>query len=805
MNNSLVPIIVNGYFDEKVNEVYEYKDNKFTFLSNINDSVKYIFEEIYITEGESSVIIHEGDTSIPLRIESNVTNFLISLTINNTINTRLQVIYSPLNYKNNFKIGDTISYIATKSGYLSLTDSLTITNDTPTISLEFVSDGTGNPEATINARVGFKSNSIGTVITLTYTDTAEIEHTETKTTQSSTGTIYFNLINPHQVSYTAVAGGVTKNDTFTFTEGERIITLTFNTGQDPDIGGNTSGGGGGGGTSNVPVTGINIIPTSLTLHVGDTYQLEAQVLPINASNKTVYWSIMNEGQSTYEELEPDIPLDECYFEVKGTGSAKFYSNSELFGFVYRPEESSHLMSSRWKDIRERGGSFEYYIRTNLPVSTRIYGYLNDVTISKKYDSEFPEENILNSSIEINNNEYGENNKLIINLPQWNGESKEVIILFRADYNNRQFCYALKFTYIPDDIYEAEGTITTIGFNKGDYFRNDNTLNLSMKIDTNRHFKFTCMYYKEKTNMPGQYDDIVIYEKIDDPGTYDITLTLQPIQGTRVYYVSLSYYTETGEFKKGLDGYSIYCYGNNLNITNDDEPINLIRENLLNDDLANMWEYSTRNYNDYYFADELDINFVVFSAIGTYKVYIDNNWAEITGETTGDTGYKIFNIHCNENTTGSDRDGYVTIETTGEIYYKYNTKWTQRGIHFSEQSNKSVSVPARKILDKNESTTTILIKSKNGATIATNGGTESNITSISPTKVSSNTTTSVTLSMTNSKPEQGYLDEEPQPYCLSPYYKHIGIGKNIYNDPIDRIFIRRLPNWKLTDKEFKQIR
>lgn len=800
MNNTLIPLIVNGYFDEKVNDVYEYKDNKFTFLSNIDGAMKYIFEEIYISYEDSSVIIHEGDTSIPLSINSNVTNFSILLTINSHINARLQVNYTPLTYKNNLKVGDTISYTATKSGYVTLTGSFTISNDTPTINLTFESDGTLDPNVTINARVGFKSNYVGTVITLTYTNTDGDESSETKTTQSLTGTIYFNLVNPQQVSYTAVAGGNTKNDTFTFTEGERTITLTYDNGQSGgDIGGST-GGGGGGGNNNVAVTGINIIPTALTLHVGDTYQLEAQVLPINASNKTVYWSIMNEGQSNYDELEPDIPLDNVTFKVKGSGSGKFYSNSELFGFIYRPEESSHLMSSLWKDIREAGGSFEYYIDTNLPVSTTVYGYLNDITVTKTYDVEFPETNILNSSIEITSDEYGSNKKLSLNLPQWNGESDEVVVLFRADYNNRQFCYAIKFTYIPDDIYEAKGTITPTGFNKGDIFRNDNPLNLQMTLTSNCHYRFTCTYSKEKTNHAGQYDTITIYEKVDDPGTCSITINLPAIEGTRSYYMSLSYVTETGEFRKGLDGLRIDCFGNNLNVT-DTGPTNNIRSRLLNDDLVNIWEYSARNCNDYYFADELDINFAVFSAIGPYRVYIDNNWAEITGDTTGTTGYKIFNIHCNENTTGNDRVGAVTIETTGDIYYKYNTEWTQRGIHFAEQSSKSVSVPARKIMDKNENSTTILIKCKQGSTIATNGGTESDITNINPTKVSSNTTTSVTLSMTNSTKLQGYLDEEPQPYCLSPYFKHIGIGKNIYNEPLDKIFIRRLPNWKLTDKEF----
>ena len=52
-----------------------------------------------------------------------------------------------------------------------------------------------------------------------------------------------------------------------------------------------------GGTS-VPVSGINVSPTSVALLVGNTQQLSATVSPSNATNKTVIWSTSNANVAT---------------------------------------------------------------------------------------------------------------------------------------------------------------------------------------------------------------------------------------------------------------------------------------------------------------------------------------------------------------------------------------------------------------------------------------------------------------------------------------------------------------------------
>jgi uncharacterized protein YjdB len=51
-------------------------------------------------------------------------------------------------------------------------------------------------------------------------------------------------------------------------------------------------------TANVPVTGVTVSPTSASVAVGSTQQLQATVAPSNATNKNVSWSTSNAGVAT---------------------------------------------------------------------------------------------------------------------------------------------------------------------------------------------------------------------------------------------------------------------------------------------------------------------------------------------------------------------------------------------------------------------------------------------------------------------------------------------------------------------------
>ncbi len=63
----------------------------------------------------------------------------------------------------------------------------------------------------------------------------------------------------------------------------------------------SGGGGGGGGSSKVAVTGVEVVPDSDTLGVGQTSQLKAVVKPNNASNKNVTWKSDNENVATVDQ------------------------------------------------------------------------------------------------------------------------------------------------------------------------------------------------------------------------------------------------------------------------------------------------------------------------------------------------------------------------------------------------------------------------------------------------------------------------------------------------------------------------
>ncbi|ASZ09693.1 Ig-like domain-containing protein [Chitinophaga pendula] len=54
----------------------------------------------------------------------------------------------------------------------------------------------------------------------------------------------------------------------------------------------------GGGTTNVPVTGVTVAPTTVNLSVGGSQQLSATVAPANATNKSVSWQSNNTAVAT---------------------------------------------------------------------------------------------------------------------------------------------------------------------------------------------------------------------------------------------------------------------------------------------------------------------------------------------------------------------------------------------------------------------------------------------------------------------------------------------------------------------------
>ena len=51
----------------------------------------------------------------------------------------------------------------------------------------------------------------------------------------------------------------------------------------------------------IPVTGITLNESSVSLMVGDTWQLTAEIQPENADNRTVSWESSDNGTATVDE------------------------------------------------------------------------------------------------------------------------------------------------------------------------------------------------------------------------------------------------------------------------------------------------------------------------------------------------------------------------------------------------------------------------------------------------------------------------------------------------------------------------
>ena len=161
------PNFITDYFLEKVNSEYPYKDNKFTFLTNISDDIYYIFEEFYISSiNPITPGVDPGtDDGLILHITTNVTWVTVTLLINNSITKKITLSGTQLEFKSNFKEGDIVSYSATKTDYTTVTGQVTLPSDGINIVLERINSG--NPETT-TGKIKFKTNYVGTTVSLTY-------------------------------------------------------------------------------------------------------------------------------------------------------------------------------------------------------------------------------------------------------------------------------------------------------------------------------------------------------------------------------------------------------------------------------------------------------------------------------------------------------------------------------------------------------------------------------------------------------------------------------------------------------------
>ena len=87
-------------------------------------------------------------------------------------------------------------------------------------------------------------------------------------------------------------------------------------------------------TVGVPVESITLNKTELTMYVGDEEQLTATILPENATDKTVHWSVFWETGMDYNDLPVNVGYNDGKVIAKKPGTTKVYAYSSSSPSAY---------------------------------------------------------------------------------------------------------------------------------------------------------------------------------------------------------------------------------------------------------------------------------------------------------------------------------------------------------------------------------------------------------------------------------------------------------------------------------------
>lgn len=137
-----------------------------------------------------------------------------------------------------------------------------------------------------------------------------------------TGTVKVNKVTGDKGSSTTLNGNPV--DTTTPSGGGSSSGGTSSGGS--SSGGTSGGGTSGGGSTTVAVKGISITPSSLSLFVGESKQLEATITPSNATNKKIVWTVDEESAKLI-----DVTADGL-ITAKGPGTGTVTATTQDGGF-----------------------------------------------------------------------------------------------------------------------------------------------------------------------------------------------------------------------------------------------------------------------------------------------------------------------------------------------------------------------------------------------------------------------------------------------------------------------------------------
>ena len=107
----------------------------------------------------------------------------------------------------------------------------------------------------------------------------------------------------------------------------------------------------------IAVTGLNLTPTSVTLEVGQQIQLNAQIIPENATNRTLNWSFTNEAVATVNTQGLVTAAGVGTGVIRVTSEDGNYSReSEIT--VIAPQEEEPEDEPEEEPLPENSGSFD---------------------------------------------------------------------------------------------------------------------------------------------------------------------------------------------------------------------------------------------------------------------------------------------------------------------------------------------------------------------------------------------------------------------------------------------------------------
>ena len=660
--NELNPIgLITGYYEEEVEGLKPYEGiRQFTLLINYADYIYYIFEEIYITkpDGEGNTGDDEIDENVYRLIISttdsegnNISGVELSIKIGQYNPIRLNMTQSSITYYN-ASLVDGISVVVSgsKNNYSLIEEKIRIISSKITnIRLEFNYTGTSNEEDNV-LKLGFKTNSIGTIVNVFVNNSESAFKTITLNTYSTT---YINITNATSISYKATynssEGLEEKNGTINVFSGTYVVTLSFSYNNNGEETPDTPGG-----NQSTDVSGITLNKSNLTLSLNDTFQFIATVLPANATNKSVYWAISFDGGNTYTEVGLEENYSPEYYNITFVGVGSGWTSMGSINF------SGNTFSNSIKRTNNSSeATVQFKVNCNITDINNLYIYYPSESVNIKLSTESSWDS--DGAYALSKSDFGKTLDIKIN-QNTSSSSRELNIYASLEYNANWYGSLCRITQANSS--SSSGGSESGGNEEyenmeakiiwGDYgeideyydtvFYGDTVRNIPVKVQSNCDWEFHDKYY---------YNNVTISPVSGSAGTTDITITTEAYDsGVPKLLTSTLYLVYNGNRINNKELDSIYRYQLAKNTTGSHSSYPQGYPVWIS---AQVIDGSSSNTS--FNAMELNTYFAVYS-FTECSVYTNDSWLSIVGQSTFGIGLHLFKVHGDANNTGSRRYGTI---------------------------------------------------------------------------------------------------------------------------------------------------